>query len=186
MAKDVREYVKSCMMCRQVKPTQHLLYREFQLLPFPMGLRQDWTIDFIIGLPPSLQKDSKFDAILVVINRFTKYLIYLPAQEDWNANMLADIFVKVVFTKYDMPVSFTSDRELFFISHFGSYFCYYLRICLGYNTAFHPQTDGQTKRQNQTLEQYLRSYINYQQDDWVYWLFLAEYAYNNSVHATTR
>ena len=56
---------------------------------------------------------------------------------------------------------------------------------LGYSTAFHPQTDDQTERQNQTLEQYLCGYVNYQQDNWVFWLPLVEYSYNNSVHSST-
>jgi hypothetical protein len=54
------------------------------------------------------------------------------------------------------------------------------------STSFHPQTDGQTERQNQTMEQYLRAYVNYEQNDWVELLSLAEFAYNNSKHATTR
>jgi truncated hemoglobin YjbI len=54
------------------------------------------------------------------------------------------------------------------------------------STAFHPQTDGQTERQNQTMEQYLRAFCNYEQDNWVELLPLAEFAYNNSVHHSTR
>ena len=161
MAKDIQEYVESCVTCRQVKPTQHLPYRELQSLPFLMGPRQNWTMDFIMGLPPSLQRGSEFNAILVVVNRFTKYSIYLFAQKDWNVNMLVDVFVEVVFTKYSMLVSFMNDRGSLFTSHFWSHFCYYLKIRLGYSTAFHPQTDSQMERQNQTLEQYLQSYINY-------------------------
>ena len=54
------------------------------------------------------------------------------------------------------------------------------------STVFHPQTDGQTERQNQVLEHYLRMFVNYQQDDWVSLLPIAEFAYNNSTHASTR
>ena len=148
MAKDVREYIKSCTTCRRVKPTRHLSYRKFQSLPFPMELRQDWTIDFIMGLPPSLQRGSKFDTILVMADRFTKYLIYLPAWKDWDSNTLANVLIEAVFTKYSMPVSFTSDRGLLFTSYFWSHFCYYLRIRLSYSIAFHPQTDIQTEHQS--------------------------------------
>ena len=155
-------------MCKWVKLTRHLPYGKLQFLPFSMGSRQDWTIDFITELPPSLQRGSKFDVILIVVDRFTKYSIYLLTQEDWNANTLVDVFVKAVFTKYDIRVSFTSNRESHFILHFWSHFYYYLKICLDYSTAFHPQMDGQTEHQNQTFEQYLQSYVNYQQDNWVY------------------
>ena len=155
MAKDIQEYIKSCATYRQVKLMRHLLYRELQSLPFPIGPRQDWTMDFITRLPLSLWRGSKFDAILVVVDRFTKYSIYLPAWANWDANTLADILVEAVFTKYGIPVSFTSNKGLLFILHFWSHFCYYLRICLGYSTAFHLQTDSQIEHQNQTLEQYL-------------------------------
>ena len=155
-------------MCRRVKPTRCLPYGELHSLLFPMGPRQDWTMDFITGLPPSLQKSSKFDVILVIVNRFMKYLIYLPAQKNWNVNMLADVLVEAMFTKYGMHVSFTSNRGLLFTLYFWLHFCYHLRICLGYSTAFHLQMNGQIERQNQTFEQYLRSYFNYQQDNWVY------------------
>ena len=185
MAKNIQEYIKNCAMCRQVKPTRHLPYGEFQSLPFPMKPRQDWIMDFITGLPLSLQRDSKFDVILVVVNKFTKYSIYLPAREGWDADTLADVLIEAIFIKYGMPVFFTSNRGLFFTLHVWLHFCYYFRIHLGYSITFHPQIDSQTEHQNQMLEQYLRSYVNYQQDNWVYWLPLAEYAYNNSVHTTT-
>ena len=84
-----------------------------------------------------------------------------------------------IFTKFGMPVSIVSYSG----SLFTSKYLYHLRIRLSYSTAFHPQTDGQTERQNQTLEQYLLCYVNYQQDDWTYWLPLAEFSYNNSLHS---
>lgn len=63
--------------------------------------------------------------------------------------------------------------------------CFHLKIKQRLSSAFHPLTDGQTERQNQTLEQYLQGYANYQQDDWAAWLAIAEFAYNNSVHSAT-
>jgi hypothetical protein len=64
--------------------------------------------------------------------------------------------------------------------------CSHLSIDHRLSTSFHPQMDGQTERQNQTMEQYLRAFATYEQDNWVDLLPLAEFAYNNSVHATTR
>jgi hypothetical protein len=60
-----------------------------------------------------------------------------------------------------------------------------MRIGRRLSTAYHPQTAELMERQNQTLEQYLRAYVNHQQDDWLTWLPLAEFAYNNSVYAST-
>ena len=78
----------------------------------------------------------------------------------------------------------TSDWESLFTSNYWSHFCYHLSVQLHYLTTFHLQTDSQTERQNQTLEQYLCNCINYQQNDWVFWLKLAEFAYNNLVHSS--
>ena len=78
-----------------------------------------------------------------------------------------------------------SNCGLLFISKFWSHLCYYLSIRLKYSIVFRSQTNEQTEHQNQTLEQYLRGFVNYQQNNWVFWLSLAEYAYNNSVHLST-
>lgn len=64
-------------------------------------------------------------------------------------------------------------------------FCHYIKTQVRLTTAYHPQTDGQTERQNQTLEQYLRIYCCYEQDDWALWLPNAQFAYNDSIHAAT-
>ena len=97
---------------------------------------------------------------------------------------MADVIFETHFCQKGLPDNFVTDRGSLFTSQYFSSLCYYLSVRCRYSTAFHPQTDGQTERQNQTLEQYLRSYINYQQDDWVKWLPLAEFAYNNSFHQT--
>lgn len=119
-------------------------------------------------------------SILVVIDRYTKLAKYIPAKKTWTAEDLADAMVDVVFTQFGRPKSIVSDRGSLFTSNFWSAFCYHLWVRLGYSTAYHPQTDGQTERQNQTLETYLRSYVNYEQNDWAKWLSIAEFAYNNS------
>jgi transposase InsO family protein len=83
-----------------------------------------------------------------------------------------------------VPSRIVSDRGSQFTLKFWSALCYHLKIKHRLSTAYHPQTDGQTERQNQTLEQYLHAYINYHQSDWIRWLVFAEFAYNNSIHAS--
>ncbi len=90
--------------------------------------------------------------------------------------------IKKLFIKCKILEIIIIDRENFFISKYWSTFCYHLKFALRYNIAFHSQTNDQTKRQNQTLEQYFRNYVNYQQNDWTSWLAFVEYAYNNSHH----
>jgi hypothetical protein len=77
----------------------------------------------------------------------------------------------------------TNHTSIFVQNKYWSIFCYYLKMWRHLSTAFHPQTDGQTECQNQFLEFYLCSYINFLQNDWAAWLLLAQFAYNNSTHS---
>ena len=185
MAKDVRNYVSTCTTCQRVKPARHKPYGELQSLPLPSRPWSDITMDFITDLPPSKKNGRAYDCILVVVDRYTKMSRYIPTRKTIDATGLADIFFSKIHRLYGAPESIVSDRGTVFTAKYWSAFCYQLRIRRRLSTAFHPQTDGQTERQNQTLEQYLRAYGNYQQDDWVRLLPHAEFAYNNSRNATT-
>ena len=79
-----------------------------------------------------------------------------------------------------------TDRGAQFTSRFWERVCSHLTINHRLSTAFHPQTDGQTERQNQVMEQYLRAYVDYMQANWLELLPLAQFAYNNSRHGATR
>jgi len=143
-------------------------------------------MDFITDLPSSISSLSGevSDSILVIIDRYTKMAIYIPTRKEMNAEELAAVFVKHVIRSFGVPKGIVSDRGSVFTSRFWSGLCYHLGVKRRLSTAFHPQTDGQTERQNQTLEHYLRCYCNYRQNDWVDKLALAEFTYNNSTHST--
>ena len=185
MSTEVQKYVNACHACELTKPKRHLPHGKLQSLSIPMGPRKDWTMDFITGLPLCMRRKSVYDLILVIVNRYTKYAKYIPVRKDWKITDLADVLVEDIFFTFGKPVLLTNNWGSLFTSNYWSHSCYHLSVQLNYSTAFHLQTNGQTKRQNQTLEQYLRNYVNYQQDDWVFWLKLAEFAYNNSVHSST-
>ena len=137
-------------------------------------------MDFVTDLPLS----KGYDSILAVVDRLTKMVHYIPCRKTLTAAGLADFFIRDIMRMHGIPESIISDRGTLFTSQFWSSLCFILRVRHRLSTAFHPQTDGQTERQNQTMEQYLWAYINYQQDDWVKWLPLTEFAYNNTIHAT--
>ena len=168
MSTNVQKYVDFCLTCRRTKAKRHLPYEKLQPLPIPTGPQKDWTLDFITDLPLSVCQGQVFDSILVVIDRYTKFSLYILSRKDWDAENLANALVEKIFTKYGKPFSFVSDLGSLFTLNFWSALCYYLGICLGYSTAFHHQTDWQTERQNQTLKQYLCGFVNYQQNDWVF------------------
>lgn len=139
-------------------------------------------MDFIEGLPES----EGFDCIFVVVDRFTKMGRFIPTVKTLDTPGLAFIFLREIFAQHGVPSDIVSDRGKHFISRFWSSLCDLLHIKSNLSTAYHPETDGQTERLNQILEQYLRIYVNYQQDDWVSLLPLAEFAYNNSPHSATQ
>ena len=140
-------------------------------------------MDFVTDLPESTA--SGFTGIQVVVDRLTKMGIYLHCRKDIDAPELARMFFEHVICKHGVPDNIITDRGTQFTSRFWTRVCSHMSIDHLLSTAFHPQTDGQTERQNQTMEKYLRAFCNYEQDNWVELLPLAEFAYNNSVHAST-
>jgi hypothetical protein len=186
MPRDIKEYCATCAECQQIMVPTHKKYGKLQSLPTPTELWTDIAIDFITGLPPSSRREGgqKYDAIMVVVDRYTKSVRYYPVTSDITAPHLADLIArKLVLQGAGFLSSIVTDRGTQFTSKFRAALCFHLRIKRRLRTTYHPQTDGQMERQNRTLEQYLRAYVNYQQDDWVYWLPMAEFAYNNSVHS---
>jgi hypothetical protein len=138
-------------------------------------------MDFIEKLPDS----DGFSAILVVVDRLTKQAIFIPTHDTITSAQLAHLFLLHVFSKHGVPSHVTSDRGSEFVSHFFRSLGQALDMKLHFTSGYHPEADGQTERTNQTLEQYLRIYCNYQQDNWSHLLLLVEFAFNNSVSATT-
>jgi IS30 family transposase len=138
-------------------------------------------MDFIEKLPNS----DGYSAILVVVDRLTKQAIFIPTHDTVTSAQLAHLFLLHVFSKHGVPSHVTSDRGSEFVSHFFRSLGQALDMKLHFTSGYHPEADGQTERTNQTLEQYLRVYCNYQQDNWSHLLPLAEFAFNNSPSATT-
>jgi transposase InsO family protein len=186
MRKDVKEYVKTCQICQKMVTKRHRPYGELQPLPQPSGPGEEITMDFITGLPPSLHPLTKkaYDSILVVVDRYTKYALYIATNKTITASDLAILILRYVITEFGIPKGIVSDRGSVFTSNYWSCLCFYLKIRQRLSTAFHPQTDGQTERQNQTIEQYLRCFVTSLQDEWVGLLPLAQFTYNNSYHTT--
>ncbi|SLM33715.1 reverse transcriptase domain protein [Lasallia pustulata] len=126
-----------------------------------------------------------YDTILVVTDKLTKYGKFVPYLEGSSAKELAYAFYKYVVADHGLPTQIISDRDKLVVSKFWQSLMDLMGVQHKLSTAYHPQTDGQTERLNQTLEQYLRNYVNYQQDNWVKLLPVAQLAYNTAKNATT-
>ena len=110
---------------------------------------------------------------------------YKPVKVTIDAAALAEVIIKVVVRHHSLPESIVSDRGSVFTSKFWFSLCYFLGIKRKLSTAFHSQTDGQTERQNSTMEAYLRAFVNFEQDNWARFLPMAEFAYNNAKNTST-
>ena len=176
-----KNFVSQCVLCARNKPSRHRPYGLLQPLPIPERPWHSISMDFIEQLPPS----SGYTAILVVINRLSKEGVFIPTTDNVTAIDVADTFVTHMFAKHGIPLHVSSDRGSEFTSHFFRSLGSLLRMRLHFTSGHHPSANGQVERVNSTLEQYLRIYCNYEQDNWSKLLPLAEFAYNNAPSTTT-
>lgn len=121
---------------------------------------------------------------MVVVDRLSKIVYIIPCASITALNV-AKLFLRHVWKHHSLPNSILSDRGTQFVSAFWDELTKRLKITARLSTAFHPESDGQTKRMNAILEQYLRAFISYLQDDWEEWTAMAEFAMNNSLSETT-
>ena len=186
MSQYVKDYVSTCPLCNHSKPRRFQKHGQLRPLPIPNGPWEDITMDLITELPESEYLHQTYNSILVIIDRYTKMAHYTPTRTTITAVDLAQIVLREVVRLHGTPRSITSDRGPIFTSAYWNEFCNHLHTKRQLSTAFHPQTDGQTERQNQTLEQYLRIFCNMEQDNWAQLLPYAEFAYNDAQHSATK
>jgi hypothetical protein len=181
MTADINKYVKGCRKCQQTKifpekPQGELHPNEIPSKPF-----QIVSVDFLTDLPPS----QGYDSIMIVVDRFSKRIYTTPCNKTINSEGTARLFKDVVWRYEGLPETVISDRGPQFVSEFTRELYKLLGIKQNLSTAAHAQTDGQTERVNQEIEQYFRIFINAQMNDWAAWLPIAEHCYNNRVHSAT-
>jgi transposase InsO family protein len=179
MKMQVNNYVDSCEICQRSKGAKK--HSPLKNMGIPDRPWEEINYDFIVKLPIS----GGFDSILVVIDRFSRQAHFIPCHESTNAEELANIFIREVWKHHGLPRRTISDRGSTFNSHFLRALYKKLDIEPGFSTAYHPETDGLAERTNQWLEGFLRSFCNYQQNDWVKWLPIAEFCHNNQENSAT-
>jgi hypothetical protein len=155
---------------------------ELHPLPIPTHRWEAVSVDFITELPES----HGYDAIMSVVDFAGKRAHFLPTHTTVTALGAARLYLKDVWKLHGLPNSMTSDRGSQFVADFTRELYRLLGIKIRASTAYHPQTDGQTERANQEIEQYLRLFVNERQDDWDELLPLGEFQYNNHIHSATQ
>ncbi|CAH1412385.1 unnamed protein product [Lactuca virosa] len=152
MKRDVAWYVERCLTCRKVKAEHQRPHGKMHRLDIPVWKWEDITMDFITKLPRTARG---VESIWVIVDRLTKSAHFIPIQE----SISAEIYVREVVTHHGVPVSVVSDRDVRFTSRFWKRFHDEMGTRLHFSTAFHPQTDVQSERTIQTLEDMLRACV---------------------------
>lgn len=143
------------------KAVRHKPYGDFQFLPIPTHYWKDLSVDYVTGLPISANwKSNTYDSILVIVNWLTEMVYYKPVKITLDALGLAEVLLDVVLQYHGLPDSIMTDKGLLFTSKFCQSLCYFLGIKQRLSTVFYPETDGQTERQNNTIEVYLQAFVN--------------------------
>lgn len=146
----------------------------------PEGAWQTVSMDFIEGLPLSGGKNC----IMVVVDKFSKYSHFLPFKHPFTAAVVAKVFMQQIYRLHGLPLAIISDRDRIFTSQFWKSLFSLAGVTLNMSTAYHPQSDGHTKRVNQCLETFLRCFVHACPHKWGEWIYLAELWYNSSWHSS--
>ncbi|KAG8496754.1 hypothetical protein CXB51_007828 [Gossypium anomalum] len=181
LKREVTEFVRKCLTCQQVKAEHQLPSGLLQPVKIPLWKWERVTMDFVSGLPLT---PSKKDSVWVIVDRLTKSAHFIPVRTDYSLQKLAKLYVAEIVRLHGVPVSIISDRDPRFTSRFWRKLHEALGTRLDFSTAFHPQTDGQSERIIQVLEDMLRGCVIEFRGSWEDYLPLAEFAYNNSYQAS--
>ncbi|XLS75404.1 hypothetical protein HN51_032269, partial [Arachis hypogaea] len=181
MKNDVAEYVSKCLTCQKVKIEHQRPSGMLQPLEIPQWKWESIAMDFVSGLP---RTRAGFDAIWVIVDRLTKSAHFLPIRMTYTLEELARLYIKEIVRLHGVPATIISDRDPRFTSRFWGAFQKAFETRLSLSTAYHPQTDGQSERTIQTLEDMLRACVLDQPVSWDRYMPLVEFAYNNSYHAS--
>ncbi|KAL2230686.1 UNVERIFIED_CONTAM: Transposon Ty3-G Gag-Pol polyprotein [Sesamum indicum] len=178
MKDDVQNWVKECEVCQRSKHENCPYPGLLQPLPIPDQAWSCISMDFVEGLPNSEGKDS----IMVIVDRLTKYSHFIALIHPYTAASIAKVFFDNIYKLHALPVSIVSDRDKVFTSKFWRELFTLSGVSLDMSTAYHPQSDGQTERVNQCLENYLRCMCQQKPKKWAQWLTLAEFWFNTNFH----
>src|ERR1700738_378118 len=181
MTTDIDRFVRNCDSCRRADVPRDKTPGLLRPLPIPARPWQHISMDF-----HELPGDRKgYDMALIIVDRFAKRTFSIPCFKNIDAKESARLFLHYVYRIYGPPDSIVSDRGPQFVSAFWKEFTGILGIKLKLSTAYHPQTDGQTEIANQYLDQRLRPFVNYFQDNWAELLPVMDYAQAALPHDST-
>ncbi|KAF8700270.1 reverse transcriptase, partial [Rhizoctonia solani] len=177
---DTYWHVDSCETCQCICKPKYASIPP-QPLELPSKPWQHVSYNMIVDLP----KDRSNNSILVIVDSFTKYMALVECSKKLKAPKLADLFLWHIWKQYSMPEKTILDCGRVFNNKFLKVLYQRLGIDPHFSSAYHPQSNGQTEWVNPTIKHFLWAYSGINQKDWVKWLPMVEFAYNNTVHSAT-
>jgi len=182
LTKEVGKYVEGCDACQRHKNQSEAPAGKLMPNVIPEKPWSHILADFITKLPLA----QGYNTVLVVCDRFSKMAHFIATMEKTSVEGLARLFRDHVWKLHRLPESIILDRGVQFTAGMMKELNNLLGIQTKLSTVYHPQTDGQTERINQELEQYLRVFIDYRQEQWLDWLGTVEFTYNNKIHTAIK
>jgi len=182
MWNEIKKYVQSCDKCQRSKNSTQPVPGLLNSLEIPNRPWESISLDFITHLPLTKNKN---DTLITVVDRFSKQLVLIPTTIKITAEETAKKIFDNVVRYHGLPTSIVSDRDPRFTSKFWTKLFEITGSELRMSSSYHPQTDGQTERANQTIEQIIRTTVQ-KLDSWDDYLPMLEFSYNNSVNPSTK
>jgi hypothetical protein len=176
MKREIAKYISECDTCQRVKTSHLKVAGTLQPLPIPSWKWEDICMDFIVGLPNTSRHHN---SICVIVDRLTKTAHFLPVHTTHRAEKYAEIYIDQIVRLHGIPRTIVSYRGAPFVARFWEQLQESLGTHVIRSSAYHPQTDGQTERVNQILEDMLSACVLHYGKDWDKCLSLAEFSYNN-------
>ncbi|XP_026380121.1 uncharacterized protein LOC113274914 [Papaver somniferum] len=178
MRREVAKFVDRCRICQvsKGKATNAGLYIPLKVPSQPWS---DLSMDFVLGLPRTQRGN---DSVFVVVDRFSKMSHFIACKKTTNALKVAELFFQEVYRLHGLPCSIVSDRDTRFLSYFWKTLWKLANTRLNFSSAYHPQSDGQTKVVNRSLGDILRCMVGDNPKSWDQKLCQAEFAFNRSVN----
>jgi hypothetical protein len=181
--RDVATHVALCDVCQRVKAEHQRPVGLLQPLKVPEWKWEKIGMDFIVGLPRT--RDG-YDSIWVIVDRLTKVAHFIPMKTTYSGDQLAELYMSRIVCLHGVLKKIVSDRGTQFTSRFWKRLHESMDTKLNFSLAYHPQTDGQTERTNQVLEDMLRACAIKHGRRWDKSLPYVEFSYNNSYQASLK
>ena len=176
MSRDIKKYIGTCDICQKAKPRRHAPVGMLQPIPIPSQPFEVVTMDFI----PELPECEGYDNVLVIMDKLTKYAIFIPTTTVITERETAELYFQHVISQYGIPRQIISDRDTRWRGDFWKEICDKMGMKRALTTAYHPQADGQTEIMNQTLKILLQAYVGPNRDNWVSSLNGLSLSYNST------